>query len=417
MSKFGSQVPFAEPSWYDDRNPTPYYNDSHRKFRAACRAFVDEEIIPNVEKWEAAGEVPITAFKKAGDVGMLLASCGWPEGVPGLPERPEGFDAFWTLIYYDELSRCGSGGVVWGLTGGFGIGLPPVVHYGSDELKARVAVPCLRGEKRIALAVSEPGAGSDVANIETTAIEDGDEYVVNGTKKWITCGMFADFFTAAVRTGGEGSGMAGVSLLLIEKFRDGVSVKPMDCMGVRGSGTALVEFDEVRVPKANLVVDASVLLRNFVTERIGLAIQATRFSRVCLEESIVWARNRKTFGKRLVEHQIVKFKIAHMAREIEASHALIESLTYRISALLSAGDDWLTPLLRLGAEAALCKVQATRTFEHCARDAAHLHGGSAYVKGNKIESLYRHVLSLAIPGGSEDVMIDAAARLSLKGKL
>ena len=177
--KFGSDIPFAEPSWYDDRNASPYYNAAHVKFRAACRQFVDEEIMPNIEKWEKAGEVSLSAFKKAGDVGMLMASCGWPE-LPGLPPRPEGFDAFFTLIYYDELSRCGSGGVVWGLTGGFGIGLPPVAHFGSDDLKARVAVPCLRGEKRIALAVSEPSAGSDVANLATTAVEDGDDFIVNG---------------------------------------------------------------------------------------------------------------------------------------------------------------------------------------------------------------------------------------------
>jgi len=211
--------------------------------------------------------------------------------------------------------------------------------------------------------------------------------------------------------------MMGISLLLIERNRKGVSTRAMDCMGVKGSGTAYVEFDDVVVPEENIIGDISCLLKNFVTERLGIALQANRFARVCLAESIEYVRRREAFKKKLVDQPVVRYKIAHMAREVESTHAFLESLTYRIVAVERAGEDWLTPLLRLGAEAALAKVQATRCFEHCAREAAHLHGGNSYVKGNRIESLYRHVLSLAIPGGSEDVMIDAAARLSLQGKL
>lgn len=352
---------------------------------------------------------------------MLPAIIGWPDyGIEGMPPRPEGYDGFYTLIAYDELSRCGSGGVCWGLTGGLGIGLPPVAHFGTDEMKEQVAVPCMRGEKRIALAVSEPTAGSDVANLATTAVEseDGEYYVVNGTKKWITCGTFADFYCTAVQTQpGEGAGMGGIALLLIERDRPGVSARPMDCMGVKGSGTAFIEFDEVKVPAKNYIGDVTCLLRNFITERLGIAIQANRFARVCLAESISWCRRRKAFGKKLEDQPVVRYKLAHMAREVETTHAFLEALAFRIVVVERAGDDWFDAILRLGAEAALAKVQATKTFEHCAREAAHLAGGNSYVKGNKIESLYRHVLSLAIPGGSEDVMVDAAARLMLKGRL
>ena len=204
--KFGDTLPFSEPSWYDSSKRSPYYNDHHRAYRAKMRAFVDDEIIPNVEDWEEAGEVPREAFKRAAEVGMLPAMCGWPTDVEGIPPRPEGFDGFFIVIAFDELCRCASGGVVWGLTGGFGIGLPPIVHSPTidNALKQRVAGECIRGEKRIALAISEPTAGSDVGNLSTTAEEVGDFYVVNGLKKWITCGMFADYFTTAVRTGGEG---------------------------------------------------------------------------------------------------------------------------------------------------------------------------------------------------------------------
>lgn len=413
--KFGSPTPFAEPAWYDSRNASPYYNEHHIAYRAVMRKFVDDEIIPHVDEWEKANGIPRHVFKRAFEVGLLPAMVGWPEDVAG--PRPTGFDGFFSMIAFDELSRCASGGVVWGLTGGFGIGLPPIVHFADEVLRNRVAVPVIRGDKCIALAVSEATAGSDVASLETTAVEDGDDFIVNGLKKWITCGMFADFFTVAVRTGEEGSGMMGISLLLIERDRPGVSTRAMDCMGAKGSGTAYVEFEDVRVPQDNLIGDISCLLKNFVTERLGIAFQANRFARICLSDSIEWIRKRKAFGKKLEDQPVVRYKIANMAREVETTHAFLESLAFRIVAVERAGEDWITPLLRLGAEAALAKVQATRCFEHCAREAAHLQGGNSYVKGNRIESLYRHVISLAIPGGAEDVMLDAAARLSLKGRL
>eukprot|EP00040_Diaphanoeca_grandis_P001429 m.18521 g.18521 ORF g.18521 m.18521 type:complete len:428 (-) comp12058_c0_seq1:256-1539(-) len=412
--KYGSQTPFAEPAWYNEENVTPYYNEHHKVFRGKVRKFVDEVVMPNIDKWEADNCIPPFAFKLAAEVGIQACLCGWPIDTAG--PRPEGFDLFFCVIAFDEISRCGSGGVVWGLTGGIGIGLPPVAHFGEDNLKELVVGPVLRGEKTIALAVSEPTAGSDVANIATTAVEDGDFYIVNGLKKWITCGMFADFFTVAVRTGDEGSGMMGVELLLIEKTRPGVSVRAMDCMGAKGSGTAYVEFDDVRVPVDNLIGDVTCLLKNFVTERLGLALQANRFARVCLAESIEHIRRRKAFGKKLEDQPVVRYKIANMARRVESTHAFLESLAYRAVAMDRDGGDWIGSILRYGAEAALAKVQATDTFEYCAREAAHLHGGNSYVKGNKIESLYRHVLSLSIPGGATDVMLDAAARLSLKGK-
>jgi alkylation response protein AidB-like acyl-CoA dehydrogenase len=418
--QFGSETPWAEPSWYDARNDSPYYGEPHRRWRARMRKYVDECIVPNVDAWEAAGEVPLSAYKQAADAGVLAALSGWPEGLCG--PRPDGYDGFFILIAHDEISRCASGGVVWGLIGGLGIGLPPVVFAQGDNkdwLHREVAAKCLDGSKRICLAVSEPTAGSDVAGLRATAVlsEDGTRYVVNGMKKWITNGMFADFFTVAVRTGGEGSGMLGVELLLVERTRAGVRTRPMDCMGVKGSGTAFVEFNDVVVPARNLIGGVHSLLRNFVTERLGLAIQACRFSRVCLQESVEYARWRRAFGKKLEDQPVVRHKIAEMARKVISTHALIESLAGRLVAVERRGDDWYDALLRMGAEAALCKVQATKCFDFCATCAAHLQGGNAYVKGNKIESLYRHVLSLAIPGGSEDVLIDAAARLALKGRL
>jgi alkylation response protein AidB-like acyl-CoA dehydrogenase len=287
-TQFGSQTPFAEPSWYNSNNASPYYNEHHVKFRNKIRAFVDEEITPFVEEWEEAGEIPGAVYARASEVGLLPAIAGWPDVEDGQqwPGRPDHYDGFFAVIAGDELARCANGGIFWGLVGGMSIGLPPVLHSDNEALRNRVLGPVLRGTKRIALAVSEPDAGSDVGGLKTTAEDKGDYWLVNGTKKWITCGTFADYFSTAVRTGGPDSGMFGLDLILIERTMPGVSTRAMACMGVRGSGTAYVEFDNVKVPKTNYIGGVTMLLQNFVTERIGLAIQACRFARICLAESI-----------------------------------------------------------------------------------------------------------------------------------
>lgn len=413
---FGSQTPFAEPAWYDVRTGSPYYNEHHIAFRNKMRAFVDKEVIPNVDDWEKSGEIPREAFKKASEVGLLQTLIGWPEDACG--PRPEGFDGFFLLIAQDEISRCASGGVVWGLIGGLGIGAPPLAHTTEENPVFTEALrKCVNGETNIALAVSEATAGSDVANLSTTAEEKGDFYVINGLKKWITCGMFADYYCVAARTGGEGSGMLGISLILVERNRPGVTTRAMDCMGAKGSGTAFVEFDDVKVPTSNYIGDVTLLLRNFITERIGIALQANRFARECLRESIEYSKRRRAFGKKLEEQPIIRQKIAQMARQVVVTHAYLESLVARLVEMEAKDEDWFNGILRMGAEAALAKVQATNVFEFCAREAAHIHGGNSYVKGNRVESLYRHVLSLSIPGGATSVLEDAAARLALQGKL
>ncbi|CAG8744022.1 10240_t:CDS:2, partial [Racocetra fulgida] len=238
-----------------------------------------------------------------------------------------------------------------------GIGLPPIIKFGSDELKQRVAPECYAGTKNICLAITEPYAGSDVANIRTEAklTDDGEFYIVNGEKKWITNGVLADYFTTAVRAGGPG--MGGISLLLIERSRPGVKTRQMQCSGVWASGTAYVTFEDVKVPKSNIVGKEN----------------ANRFARVCYEEAMKYAHKRKTFNKRLVDHPVIRNKLAHMARQIEATHAWMESLLYQTRFM--EGED---AMIRLGGPIALLKAQTTQTFEFCAREAAQIFGGLAY---------------------------------------
>ncbi|KAI9291318.1 acyl-CoA dehydrogenase NM domain-like protein [Neoconidiobolus thromboides FSU 785] len=364
----------------------------------------------------------MSLFKLCADNGILAIICGSPfpkkyytgRLIGGL--QPEQVDSFVEFIICDELSRCGSGGVLWFLIGGFGIGLPPVIQFGSEELKDRIVPGCVNGNKSICLAVTEPYAGSDVANLKCTAKKttDGKHYIVNGEKKWITNGVFADYFTVAVRTGGEG--MNGVSLLLIEKDMPGVKTRQMNCSGVWASGTTYITFEDVKVPVNNLIGKENkgfkYIMFNFNHERMGICIQANRFARVCYEEALKYAHKRSTFGKKLIDHPVIRNKFAHMARHIEATHAWMESLIHQ-TCIMSKD----LQALRLGGPIALLKAQSTQTFELCAREAAQVFGGLAYTRGGqgeKVERLYREVRAYAIPGGSEEIMLDLGMRQSIK---
>jgi acyl-CoA dehydrogenase len=373
---------------------SPFYTDDHEAYRDVVRQFTENEILPHVHQWDLDGEVPRDLYRKAGAIGLF--GDGFDAEYGGHGQR----DALMRLVIMEELSRAGSGGVVAALFSNY-IALPPVQRSGSAALQARVITPCQAGDAIAALAITEPSGGSDVARIRTTARREGDDYVVNGQKTFITSGMRADFLTVAVRTGAEGP--AGISLLMIEGDRPGLGRTKLDKMGWLASDTATLYFDDVRVPVDNLIGEESsgfsAIVNNFNAERLDLAVQSTAFSRVCFEEALAWARERETFGHKLVEHQVIRHKLVEMDRLINASQSWNELLSWR----LNQGDD---PV----AEIAEAKVAATTTFELCAREAAQILGGASYLRGSVVERLYREVRVQAIGGGSEEIMRDLAAR-------
>jgi acyl-CoA dehydrogenase len=372
---------------------SPFYEDHHYAWRDTLRRFVEQEIMPDVNAWDEAGEFPRELYRKASDVGLLRL--GWPEEYGGVPSDP-----FMSIITSQEMARHGAGGVNASLMV-HGIGLPPIRRLGSQEMKDRIIPEVLSGEKIIALGITEPSGGSDVANLKTTARRDGDHYVVNGSKMFITGGMRADYYTVAVRTGGEGAG--GVSLLLIERDREGFSRTELKKQGWWASDTAALYFDDVRVPVENLIGQENRgfagIMENFNGERIGMSAGAIGFSKVCLEDAISWAQERMTFGKRLADHQVIRHKLADMYKRINATQSWLELLAWRIQ----QGE---SPI----AEIALLKVQATETMEYCAREAMQIMGGNGYMRGSRVERIYREVRVNAIGGGSEEIMRDLAAR-------
>lgn len=374
--------------------PSPYYTPAHREFRAILRKWVDEHIAPFVDEWDEAGSFPRELYRKAADIGLI--GMGFPEEFGGV----EGTDLFHSIVATEELARPGCGGIIASLMS-HSIGAPPIRDLGSDEMKARVLPGILAGEKISALAITEPSGGSDVANLRTTAVREGDHYRVNGEKVFITSGIRADYITTAVRTGGKGFG--GISLLLIETDRPGITRTPLKKMGWWASDTAAIHFNDVLVPVENLIGPENAgflgIVRNFNAERIGLAAGANAFARVALEEALAWARQRQTFGKRLADHQVIRHKLVDMAQRVTATQAMLENLAWRIE----QGD---API----AEICMLKNQATTTMEFCAREAMQILGGAGYMRGMKTERIYREVRVNAIGGGSEEIMRDLAAR-------
>lgn len=372
---------------------SPFYTEEHDAFRETMRRFVAREITPNVDAWDEAGGFPRALYVKAAAIG--LHGLGYPEEYGGVPG-----DLFHGIIAAQELARCGSGGLCASLRS-HTIGTPPIVSYGSEALKIRVVPEILSGEKISALAITEPDGGSDVAAIRTTARRDGGDYVVDGSKMFITSGVRADYYTVAVRTGEKGR--SGISLLVIERGAPGFTQTPLKKMGWWMSDTAALHFDGVRVPVGNRLGEEgqgfAAIMRNFNSERIGMAAGCNGFSQVCLDEATKWAQQRKVFGGRLADSQVIRHKLVDMAMRINATQAMLEMLAWRIT----QGE---SPV----AEIAMLKNQATQTMAFCASEAVQIHGGMGFMRGTPVERIYREVKVNAIGGGAEEIMKDLAAR-------
>ena len=373
---------------------SPFYHEEHEAFRSQLRRFVDKEVAPYIEQWEAAGELPRELHRKAAEAGVL--GVGFPEAYGGI-EVP---DAFYGVVLTEELARPGSGGLIASLMS-HGIASPPIMHAGTPQQKERFLAPVLAGEKIAALAITEPGGGSDVANLRTSARREGDHYIVNGSKTFITSGMRADLLTVAVRTGDAGLG--GVSLLVVEAGTPGFTRSKLDKMGWWCSDTATLYFDDCRVPVANRIGPENAgfmaIMLNFNNERIMLASQAWAFAMVCYEEALAYARERQTFGKPLISRQVIRHKLVDMKMQIDAVKAQLDILCWRV-----------TKKQMPVAEVCLLKNLATRMLEEVAGEAVQIFGGAGYLRGAKVERIFRETKVLSIGGGASEIMKDLAAR-------
>ncbi len=366
-----------------------YETEEHRALREQVRRFARAHIQPHAHAWDEACEFPRALYAQAAEAGVL--GIGYPEALGGT-----GGDITHVLAASEELVLEGHNvGVVVGL-GSHGIALPPILHHGSAELRERFVPPVLRGELVSALAITEPGGGSDVAGLTTRAERDGDHYVVTGAKTFITSGCRADFVTTAVRTGGPGHG--GISLLVIEAKTPGFSVgKKLAKTGWWASDTAELHFEGCRVPRANLVGEENLgflpIMTNFATERLYLAGQSVAIAELCYRSSKSYVRERRAFGKSLSGFQVLRHKLADMATRIAAARALTADCVIR----MKRGDD-VTGL------AAMTKNAATDMLSFVAYEAVQLHGGYGYMRESLVERLARDARLYPIGGGTREIM-------------
>lgn len=362
--------------------------------------FSKSEIEPHIHAWDEAGEFPRGLYLKAAEIGLL--GMGYPEHLGGSP-------ANWrtrnTASYL--LSRLGGSGGLLASLFSHNIGLPPVLRYGSQALQQQVIPPVLRGEKIAALAITDPGGGSDVAALQCTATKEGSDYLIKGEKVFITSGMRADYITAAVRTGEAGSkGSGGISMILVPADVAGLSRTRLQKMGWWCSDTAHLHFDNVRVPAANLLGEEGggfkIIMTNFNRERLAMSAMALGFAQACFDEALDWARQRKTFGSTLLEHQVVRHKLVDMQMRIYSTQAWLDAVTARADAG-DASADWV-------AQVCMLKTHSTQTMQFCADQAVQILGAMGFMRGTKSERIYREVKVMMIGGGSEEIMKELAAR-------
>ena len=373
-----------------------YFTEEHNIFRATVRKFVEKEIKPHIEHWDEEGEFPIELYKKFADQGLMGLT--YPVEYGGTP-----CDIFMYVIYTEEMVRgTGSVGLVSGL-GSNAIAMPPVLKLGTEEQKQKFLVPVLAGEKIAALGITEPNAGSDVANIKTRAVRDGDHYIVNGSKTFITSGCRANFITTAVRTGYPG--YKGISLLMIDSSTPGFSVsKKIKKMGWWCSDTAELSFVDYRVPAENIIGGEGMgfagIMVNFQRERLALAVMAASTAELALNESIKYAKEREAFGKPISGFQVTRHKLVDMATKVRVA----KEFNYRVAAKMESDQD-------VTLDVSMAKNFACEVCDKVVYDAVQIHGGYGYAREYAVERLYRDARILSIGGGTTEIMKEIISKL------
>ncbi|MDT4913340.1 MAG: acyl-CoA dehydrogenase [Pseudonocardiales bacterium] len=375
---------------------TGFATPEREALRETVRRFVRSDVLPLQDDWERAGELPRSLHKRAAALGLIGLS--YPSSVGG----GDG-DAIDALVMAEEIHYAGAASGVFASLFTSGISLPHLVAAGNREQVERWVRPTIEGDKIGSLAITEPDGGSDVANLRTTAKRDGDEYVVNGAKTYITSGVRADFVVTAVRTGDAGS--HGISLLVVEKGTPGFTVsRKLEKMGWLCSDTAELSYVDVRVPAANLVGEENTgfvqIAQNFVSERIGLAVQSYACAQRCLDITVEWCRLRETFGRPLISRQPVQNTLAEMARRTEVARVYTRS----VAARAAAGE---TNLIR---EACFAKNTAVEAGMWVVDQAVQLHGGMGYMRESEVERQYRDMRIMGIGGGTNEILTGLAAK-------
>ena len=371
------------------------FKEEHNILRASVRKFVENEIIPNIDRWEEEGAIPKGLFRKMGEMGYL--GIRHPVEYGG-----SGGDIFMALVFAEEMARSRSCGLTCAVTSHTDMGSPHLAKEGNEQQKEKYLRPIIKGEKICAIVVTEPDAGSDVANIKTTAKRDGDSYILNGSKTFITNGCQGEIFFVAAKTSPD-KGHKSISMFIVDGNTPGFSSKRVGKMGWLISDTAELTFEDCRVPRENLLGEEGrgfyYIMRNFQDERLIISAICVSKAQQGMEDAIAYARQRRTFGAPLSQHQVIRHKLADMAIQIEAGRQLV----YHAARMCNWGLDWAK-------EVSICKAFCGEMVNRVAYDCLQIHGGYGYMKEYPVERMYRDVRVWSIGGGATEVMKNDIAR-------
>jgi alkylation response protein AidB-like acyl-CoA dehydrogenase len=377
---------------------TIQFTAEHQIFRDTIRAFIRKEITPYIDDWEERGEIDRNVWKKMGDIGLM--GLNYPEMYGGLA-----LDFYYSLILCEELSYCFSGGfTISALVIQF-MSAPYLLKYGSEDLKVRYLKPVIAGDMVSAVAITEPGAGSDVKQIKTTAVRDGDFYIVNGSKTFITNGYYGDFFITAVKTAPD-QGTKGISLLIIDRNATGVSSSKINKLGWHASDTAELGFNNVRVPISHLVgmegEGFRYLMDGLQLERLTAAIHSLASSESAFQYTLDYIAQREAFGKKIQEFQTIRHRIAQMAANIATTKAFV----YHCCDLQDQNEYAVQ-------ECSIAKLQASELAVDVVNQCLQLFGGYGFTEDYKIARLYRDVRVGTIIGGTSEIMLEIIAKMTI----
>ena len=373
----------------------PYDTDDRKSFREMVTKFLETEIWPHVDEWDESGQYPQEINEKVCELGVF--GFGIDEKYGGL-----GFDdQFMRKDVSVEMGRSSAGGL-FASVGSRNIMLGPLTELANEEIKMKALPDLMSGKKGGSLGITEAGGGSDVARMKTTARKDGNEWVLNGSKTFITGGMQASYFVIGARTGEEGLG--GISLFFVEADTPGFTRTSIDKkMGWWSSDTATLYFDNLRIPADNLMGEENKgflsIMNNFNYERYMMGAQMLGMAKRCFEECVQYSQERQTFGKNLIEHQVIRHKLADMSAKIDAMDAYLN----QVAQLMNDGE---MPV----AEISKIKFYCSECIESIASEAMQIFGGAGYLRGNAVERIYREVKVMAIGGGSKEIMKDLTAK-------
>lgn len=377
-----------------------FFTEEHNLFRESFRAFLDKEVRPNIEQWESNRQVPREIYKKFGEMGYLGIT--YPEKYGGL-----GLDEFYTVVFTEEMTRMNSGGFNTSIGAHAGLALAHINGEGNEAQKQKYLTAGLKGELVGCLAITEPNSGSDVAAIKTVAVEDKDEYIINGSKTFISNGVLSDYIVAAVRTGG--SGHQGISMMIIERDRPGVSATALNKLGWHASDTGEIAFSDVRVPKDNLLGAKNAgflyIMQHFASERLVMALIGVSQAQLAIDLALDYMAEREVFGKTINKFQVLRHRIAQMSSEVLATKTFI----YTLYKQYSEGDYIIK-------EAAMAKLLATQLSDRVCYECMRLFGGNGYMESYPMARLLRDSQLGTIGGGTSEILCEIIAKMTIDSK-